>query len=72
MPLNWQAVESSWIVAEAYELETETIYVRFPDGVEWYYTACSPDVWKSFTAQGQSRGKFIHQTLNYKPMGRHQ
>jgi len=33
---------SSRIVAEAYDPEAETIYVRFPDGVEWFYAACPP------------------------------
>ncbi|MBV6762765.1 KTSC domain-containing protein [Rhodococcus opacus] len=71
MQLDWQPVDSKRIVAEAYDLETETIYVRFKDGIEWYYEACAPDIWEAFTSPGQSRGQFISHTLNYKPMGRH-
>ncbi|MDF3319901.1 KTSC domain-containing protein [Rhodococcus sp. C3V] len=72
MQLNWQSVESTRIVAEAFDPGTETIYVRFPSGIEWYYEACPLDVWEAFTAPGQSRGQFIHQTLDYKPNNRHQ
>lgn len=69
--LNWQPVTSSRIIAEAYDPDVETIYVRFPNGIEWYYEACPPDVWESFTAVGQSRGQFIHNVLNSKPHGQH-
>lgn len=70
MALDWQPVESNRIVAEAYDPETETIYVRFPDGVEWYYEACPLEVWEAFTAPGQSRGQFIREVLDAKPHGR--
>lgn len=70
--IEWTPVTgSSRIVAEAYDPETETIYVRFPDGVEWWYRACPPQVWAEFAAAGQSRGKYIHQVLNNKPNGRY-
>ena len=69
--IEWLAVEgSSRIVAEAYEAETETILVRFPNGVEWAYSACPPSVWEEFTAPGQSRGQFIARVLDAKPNGR--
>jgi hypothetical protein len=72
MMIEWLPVEgSSRIVAEAYDPETETIYVRFLDGIEWYYSNCPPHVWDEFTAPGQSRGKYIHNILNYKPHGRY-
>lgn len=68
---NWIPVDgSSRIVAEAYIPETETILVRFPNGVEWAYSACPPAVWEEFTAPGQSRGEYISQVLDAKPMGR--
>lgn len=71
MTLDWQPVNSSRIVAEAYDAVTETIYVEFPKGgVQWWYAACPPDVWEQFTAIGQSRGQFIHQVLDAKPNGR--
>lgn len=69
--IEWVPVSGSdRVVAEAYDPDTETINVRFPDGVEWYYAACPPDVWERFTAPGQSRGEFIAHTLNHKPNGR--
>ncbi len=70
--INWiPVIDSERIVAEAYDPETERIYVRFPSGVEWWYGACPPRVWEEFTAPGQSRGQYIHRVLNYKPNGRH-
>jgi hypothetical protein len=69
--IEWRPVsESKRIVAEAYDPETETIFVRFPNGVEWWYSACPPHVWEEFTAAGQSRGDYIHRILNFKPNGR--
>lgn len=70
--IEWIPVSGSErIVAEAYDPESECIYVRFPNGVEWCYRACPPQVWQEFTAPGQSRGKFIGSVLNHKPHGRH-
>lgn len=69
--IEWQPVSGSTrIVAEAYDAESERIYVRFPNNVEWWYAACPPTVWAEFTAPGQSRGKYIHSVLNHKPNGR--
>jgi len=69
--IQWDAVEGSGrIVAEAYVPETETILVRFPDGVEWAYSACPSEVWAEFTASGQSRGEYIAGVLDAKPNGR--
>lgn len=67
--INWQpVVGSSRIVAEAYLAETETILVRFPDGVEWAYSACPPSIWQEFTTN--SRGRYIASVLDGKPNGR--
>ena len=69
--IDWTVVEGSTrIVAEAYLPETETILVRFPNGVEWSYSACPQSVWEEFTAPGQSRGEYIANELNHKPHGR--
>lgn len=69
--IEWTPVDgSSRIVAEAYVPETETILVRFPEGVEWAYSACPPAVWEEFTAPGQSRGEYIARVLDAKPSGR--
>lgn len=70
--IDWLPVSgSSRIVAEAYDPDTERIYVRFPNGVEWWYAACPASEWQAFTAPGQSRGKYISQILDHKPNGRH-
>ena len=70
--IEWIPVlNSTRIVAEAFEASAETIYVRFPNGVEWWYSACPEQVWLEFTAPGQSKGKYIAQVLNHKPNGRH-
>ena len=54
--IEWMPVtDSRRIVAEAYDPATETIYVRFHDGVEWRYSACPAQVWQEFTAPGGSR-----------------
>lgn len=68
--IEWQPVPaSSRIVAEAFLAELETILVRFPNGKEWAYSACSQEVWEQFTAPGQSRGEYIAAVLNAKPHG---
>lgn len=70
--IDWIPVtSSSWIVAEAYDPETESIYVRFKNGVEWSYAACPPNVWEEFSAPGQSRGQYFHRVLKFKPNARH-
>jgi len=61
---------SDRITAERYDAVEERIYVRFPNGVDWWYGACPPQTWAEFTAPGQSRGKYISQVLNFKPNGR--
>jgi hypothetical protein len=69
--IDWNPVDgSSRIVAEAYLPDAETILVRFPDGVEWAYSACPSHVWEEFTAPAQSRGRYIAAVLNAKPNGR--
>ena len=67
MTPEWKPVVSKRITHEAYDTESEYILVRFPNGVEWCYEACPPDVWTEFTAPGQSRGQFIARVLDYKP-----
>ena len=71
MELEWRPVTSEWITHEAYDAVGEAIYVRFHNGVEWRYDSCPQHVWDAFTAQGQSRGKYFHAHLKYKPHGRH-
>jgi len=70
--IEWLPVAGSKaITAEAYDPETETIYVRFTSGVEWWYAACPPHVWEEFTAPAQSRGQYLNGVLKFKPNGRH-
>lgn len=70
--LEWiPVVGSKRIVAEAYDSVEERIYVRFPNGVEWWYAACQESVWIEFTGPGQSRGQYIARVLNHKPNGRY-
>jgi hypothetical protein len=69
---EWIPVPNSKrIIAEAYDPQAERIYVRFPDGVEFYYDACPLSLWQEFTAPGQSRGQYIKNVLDFKPKGRH-
>jgi KTSC domain len=69
--IEWIPVSNSKrITDEAYDPQTETIYVRFPNGIEWWYSACPSHVWAEFTAPGQSRGQYIKDELNHKPNGR--
>jgi hypothetical protein len=68
---DWIAVDgSSRIVAEAYDEDVGTIFVRFGDGIEWWYEGCPPSAWEEFTAPGQSRGTYINDVLDLKPNGR--
>lgn len=69
--INWISVQdSSRIIAMAYNSSTETIYVRFPNGVEWWYGNCPKLVWEDFSAPGTSKGRYIHQVLDHHPNGR--
>lgn len=67
MNIDWSPVTSEMITHEAYDSETETIYLRFSDGAEWRYESCPPDVWAEFTAPSQSRGQYFHRVLKFKP-----
>ena len=69
--LEWQAVDSKRITAEAYDPIAETIYVRFPNAVEWWYSACPPSVWEEFAAPATSKGSYIKDVLNHRPNGKH-
>ncbi|GAA3720581.1 hypothetical protein GCM10022204_45760 [Microlunatus aurantiacus] len=57
--------DSSRLIAVAYDVEEERILVRFRNGTEWQYLGCPPVVWDNFTAPGVSKGRFIHEELNY-------
>ena len=68
---EWIPVVSTMLTAEGYDPEAETIYVRFTNGTEWWYSACPQQIWDEFTAPGQSRGQYLHRVLKAKPNGRY-
>ncbi len=62
---DWIPVtDSSRIIAMAFDGDSETIYVRFPNGKEWWYAGCPRHVWEEFAAPGTSKGQYIAQVLN--------
>jgi hypothetical protein len=68
---EWITIESTAMTAIGYDPEAEIIYVRFTDGKEWWYSACTQQVWDEFTAPGVSAGKFLNGFLRAKPNGRY-
>ena len=68
--IEWIPVASAMIVAEAYDANTETIYLRFNDGAEWSYAACPANVLDEYSAPGLSRGQYFHRVLKFKPSAR--
>ena len=70
MNIEWQTVTSEALSHEAYDPESETIFLRFNDGAEWRYEDCPPHIWDEFTAPGQSRGQYFHKVLKFKPSSR--
>lgn len=56
-------VASSRITEMGYESDTATVYVRFTDGISWYYMNVPVDVWEQFVAS-PSKGRFIKETLD--------
>ena len=67
---EWNPVESKAMQAIGYDSEASTIYVRFDDRREHWYSDCPPDVWEQFCAPSQSKGTFLNQVLKKKPNGR--
>jgi KTSC domain len=69
--VEWiDVTDSTRVVAVAYNPDSEEIYVRFPDGIEWCYRECPPAIWEEFVAAGASKGQYIHEVLNGHPNGR--
>jgi hypothetical protein len=62
------SVASSRITEMGYDGDTATVYVRFTDGVSWWYTNVPVDVWEQFVATS-SKGRFINETLDGYPNG---
>lgn len=56
MILNWIPVAGSTRVeAIAYDADSETIYVRFNEGSEWWYGSCPQHVWHEFSSPNSSK-----------------
>ena len=68
---EWIPIESAAMTAIGYDPEAETIYVRFNDGKEWWYSACPQNVWDELNTPGVSAGKVLHCALKAKPNGRY-
>ena len=73
MIINWDNIaDSTRVIAVAYDVEEETIYVRFrKGGVEWWYGSCPLHIWEQFTMPGVSKGRFIREVLDSHPNGRY-
>ena len=68
---EWIPITSSVMTAIGFDPETDTIYVRFTNGKEWWYSACPQQVWDEFIAPGQSQGVFLNKVLKFKPNGQY-
>lgn len=68
--MDWTPVDSSRIAAIAYDPNSETIYVRFKDDIEWFYAGCPQHIWEEFCSPATSKGRYIHDVLDHHPNGR--
>lgn len=60
--LEWEDVESSNILAIAFDAETGRICVRFKDESAWAYDDCSKELFERFRL-APSVGKFFHANI---------
>lgn len=68
--IEWiDVADSQRVIAMAYDAISETIYVRFPNGIEWFYGQCPPSTWDEFRVS--SKGRYIRDVLDHRPNGRH-
>lgn len=69
--IDWiETPESSRIEMAAYDETEERILVRFRGtATAWQYRGCPRHVWDEFCAPGTSKGRFIHERLDYHPNG---
>lgn len=65
--LRWIEMDSSAVDRAAFDMEAETIYVRFKSGATYRYYQCPQQVWEEFTTPGQSAGQYVNHTLRHKP-----
>lgn len=65
--IKWIDVDDSdRVEAIAYNSKDQAIYVRFPDGTEWYYGSCTERQWSAFK-RSSSKGRYIADVLDHKP-----
>lgn len=66
--IDWIEInDSARVTAVAYDPQQEIIYTRFPNGVEWQYLACPPNIWADFMLPTTSKGRYISQVLDHHP-----
>lgn len=65
--INWLEVDSTAIVAIAYNANAEAIHVRYKDGAEWRYLACAHGEWDEFKSPSTSKGRYVNEVLKKKP-----
>jgi hypothetical protein len=70
MIVNWEDVDSTAILAIAYDAEGDAIHVRFHSGAEWRYLACSRAEWAEFHDPLTSKGRYVNDVLKRKPAER--
>jgi hypothetical protein len=68
---EWIVVQSKAMQAVGFDAEVDTIYVRYNDGSEWWYSLCPQSVWDEFNSPGQSMGTYLNKVLKFKPNGRY-
>jgi len=63
--IEWiEVLGSSRITAMAYDEVAAVIYVRFPNGVQWWYGGCPEHIWEEFSHPQTSKGQYIHNYLD--------
>ena len=60
--------DSTRLVAMAFNDEAQMIYVRFPEGIEWWYGECSSFHWEQFQL-APSKGRYVREELDHHPNG---
>jgi hypothetical protein len=68
--VDWIPVESSWIVAAAYDEGLQTIFVAFPNGKKWWYSGCPIELWQEFV-NASSKGRFMNEELKQHANGQY-
>ncbi len=68
MPLSWQTVHGSTLVAAAaYDAAAHRLHVRLHSGRVQYFDECHPDEWATFMAPTTGKGQYLTAVLARKP-----